>query len=99
MALKEKLDPARYPHMSTKMAAIVGCILREKYTDPQLVELVVTSDGFLMGRPSTSLGFDAFLGTRGELVYNWRRLLDAANLTDEERVEADALFEKAVQTC
>ena len=46
--LVEKLNPARYPYMSGKMAAIVGCILGESFTEPEIAELVVTSDGYLL---------------------------------------------------
>lgn len=45
--LIEKLRPDRFSAMSGKMAAIVGYILDERFSDPAISELVVTSDGFV----------------------------------------------------
>lgn len=39
--LAEKLHPARFTEMSPLMAAIVGYVLGEKLTTPQIEELVV----------------------------------------------------------
>lgn len=36
--------------MSGKMAAIVGWLLDERFTDPTMSELVVTSDGFVLAQ-------------------------------------------------
>jgi hypothetical protein len=90
--LIRKLHPARFSAMSPKMAAIVGCILGEKFTEPQLVGLTVTSDGFVLGMPAGGIGFDDFVGAFTDLDRNWNVLLDAAELTPEERKGADRLF-------
>lgn len=90
--MKAKLHPRRYPGMSPKMAAIVGAILGEKYTTPALVELVITSDGFLLGREEGDIGYNEMLGSKTDLYRNWANLLDVAGLTDEERMEAIGLF-------
>jgi hypothetical protein len=46
--LIDKLRPDRFSAMSGKMAAIVGYILNEPFSDPAISELVVTSDGFVL---------------------------------------------------
>jgi hypothetical protein len=43
-ALIEKLRPDRFTEMSGKMAAIVGYILDEQFSDPAISGLVVTSE-------------------------------------------------------
>lgn len=94
---KEKLHPKRFSGMSGKMAAIIGCIFNEKYTEPHLVELTVTSDGFVLGRQSGDCGMNEFIGHVRDLERNWRNLLDAAGLTDGEREEAEAAFASQVR--
>jgi hypothetical protein len=49
-ALIDKLRPDRFTAMSGKMAAIVGYILDERFSDPAISELVVTSDGFVLAQ-------------------------------------------------
>ena len=39
------VDPARFPGMSGRMAAILGYILEAPFSEPVIAELVVTSDG------------------------------------------------------
>ena len=58
--LAEKLHPKRFPSMSGKMAAIVGYILGEEWTRPRIVELVVTSDGWVLARNAGHVGFDSY---------------------------------------
>ena len=42
--LTESLHPRRFAGMSGKMVAIVGYILGEKWSKPNIAEMVVTSD-------------------------------------------------------
>ena len=90
--LTAKLRPDRFSGMSGKMAAIVGCILGEDFTEPSLVELLTTSDGFFLGREGGDIGFNAFLGSVSDLRRNWQTLLEVAGLTDGERQEAERLY-------
>jgi hypothetical protein len=85
-SLQAKLDPRRYPHMSPKFAAVVGCLLKIQVTEPRLVELVITSDGFLLGRHEGEPTCDQFLGTREWLTENWEKLisLPEVGLTGDE---------------
>jgi len=61
--LQTKLDPRRFPNMSPKFAAVVGCLLKILITEPRLVQVVVTSYGFLLGRHEGEPTCQHFLGT------------------------------------
>ena len=93
---KKKLFPGRFKGMSGKMAAIVGYICEETYTNPAISELVVTSDGFVMAQHVGDCGANDMLGSRLDLLRNWKNLLDAADLTPKERIEAEAAFERRI---
>jgi hypothetical protein len=95
--LVKKLNPRRFPSMSSKMGAIVGCILGEHFTDPAIAELCVTSDGFLLARRSDDVGFNDFLGNERDLRSNWENLLKVAGLAPEELTEAEELYRKHVR--
>jgi len=87
--LAEKLHPSRFTDMSGKMAAMVAYILGETWTDPQIISLSITSDGYLLGR-DTERGFDTggrFLGCAADLYTNLRNLFEAAELTPAEVLE------------
>ena len=94
--LKALLNPQRFSSMSPRMAAIVGCILGEAFTDPYLVELFVTSDGYVLGRRKGDIGANDFIGTFSDQRRNWDDLLNAAKLSQKDRIRAQALFTKAV---
>ena len=84
-SLVQKLHPVRFPGMSAKMAAIVGCILDRQLTQPGIAELVITSDGCVLARHDADIGYNDFIGSRSDLERNWKRLLDVAGLTNDER--------------
>ncbi|MFZ5447881.1 MAG: hypothetical protein ACOZFS_04500 [Thermodesulfobacteriota bacterium] len=85
-SLRDKLDPQKFPNMSSQFAAVVGCLLKIRITEPRIVELVVTSDGFLLGRHEGEPTCDQFLGTREWLTENWEKLisLPEVGLTGDE---------------
>ena len=89
-----KLNPSRFPRMSSVMAAIVGHLLDAPTGDPRIVEIAVTSDGFVLGR--TDAGANHFIGNYGDLIRNWSGLLAVAGLTTTERFEAEALFAEKI---
>jgi len=91
-ALIAKLHPARFTQMSGKMAAIVGCILTHRFTDPQIVELNVSSDRFVLARTEGDIGFNEFIGSFDDLKRNWDNLLEVADLTADEKELANSLF-------
>jgi hypothetical protein len=85
-SLQAQLDPRRFPNMSSKFAAVVGCLLKIGITEPRLVELVVTSDGWLLGRNEGDSGCNEFFGPRAWLMENWQKLitLPEVGLTGDE---------------
>ena len=95
--LAHKLHPGRFTEMSPLMAAIVGYVLDEKLTTPQIEELAVSeAENLVYIRPEGSAGFDG-IESLDDLRRNWNRLLDAAELTDDERREAVRLFHERVE--
>ncbi|KKL72589.1 hypothetical protein LCGC14_2083420 [marine sediment metagenome] len=86
--LESKLQPGRFTNMSPKMAAIVGCIIGAKFTDPALVELSITADGHVLGRKDGDCGLNEWIGSADDLERNWQMLLGAAGLTEEEQEQA-----------
>jgi hypothetical protein len=85
--LAAKLRPERFTEMSGKMAAIVGYILDEPFSEPAISELVVTADGFVLAEREGQPGTNEMFGTEVELNRNLLDLVAAAGLTDEEVTE------------
>ena len=94
--LAQKLHPGKFPGMSSKMAAIVGCILDRQYTQPSISELVITSDGCVLARHDGDIGYNDFIGARSDLERNWNLLLDVAGLTDDERQLAKRKYHQRI---
>lgn len=69
-ALIDKLRPDRYTAMSGKMAAIVGYILEERFSDPAITELVVASDGFALAQREGEVGANEMIGEETDLNRN-----------------------------
>jgi hypothetical protein len=92
--LKKKLFPGRFSDMSGKMAAIVGYILGETYTNPSITDMAITSDGFVMAQQSGDIGMNDMIGDVSDLRRNWDNLLSAAGLEPQEKQEAAALFKR-----
>jgi hypothetical protein len=82
--LVDKLRPARFTAMSGKMAAVVGYILEERFSDPAISELVVTSDGFVLAQREGEVGANEMIGEEADLNRNLLALIEAAGLTDDE---------------
>ena len=91
-ALTQKLDPTRFPHMSSVMAAIVGFVLDARFSSPPIAEIVVTSDGFVLARVCGEISAYHLIGRHADLARNWFGLMTAAGLTTHEWIEAAALF-------
>lgn len=96
-SLTNKLHPANFTKMSGMMASIVGCVLDADFANPKIVELIVTSDRMVMARVENDCGFNHFIGTVADLQRNWDCLLDAAELTEEERQFAMARFASTIK--
>lgn len=94
--LANKLKPTRFPGMSPFMAAIVGYVFGESFTDPQIVEIAVSeTENLVYIRRDGAVGFDG-VESLDDLRSNWNRLLDVAGLTPAERSEAVARFNAKV---
>ena len=89
MSLADKLCPDRFSEMSGKMAAILGYILDEAWTEPAIVALSVTSDGFVTTDAE-------FLGEAADLDRNLLNLLVAAGLTNDERADFERRYRERV---
>jgi hypothetical protein len=83
-SLARKMAPQRFTAMSGKMAAIVGCILGEPFTDPAITSLIVDSSGGVLAATSEDPLYDEFIGHVSNLRRNWTKLLKAADLTTDE---------------
>lgn len=79
------------------MAACVGVITGDEYTQPVLKSLIVTSDGFLLACRKGDMGYNDFIGTLSDLERNWTNLLVAAGLSDDEKDQANAAFWQRVR--
>ena len=95
--LSAKLHPSRFPGMSPFMAAVVGYVLGESFTNPEIAEITVSEhENLVYFRQSGAVGFDG-MESLEDLRNNWNRLMDAAGLTPEERQEAVRLFSVKVE--
>jgi hypothetical protein len=94
--LVTKLKPSRFPGMSPFMAAVVGFVLGESFTKPQIAELAVSAaENLVYIRKVGDVGFDGMQSLE-DLRDNWNRLLDVAGLTPDERRRAVELFNAKV---
>jgi hypothetical protein len=84
--LKIVLNPERFTDMSGKMAAIVGYMLGEYFTEPHFDEMIITSDGCVLARLHGDCGCNEFIGDEEDLNTNWNNLIHIPelNLTPEE---------------
>ena len=89
VTLAGKLHPDRFSAMSGKMAAIVGYILGESWTEPEIAALSVTSDGFVLTDAE-------FFGEAADLDRNLLNLLVAAETTADERTEFERRYRERV---
>ncbi|KKN20132.1 hypothetical protein LCGC14_0938750 [marine sediment metagenome] len=96
MELATKLHPRGFTEMSGQMAAIVAYILEEHWTDPELAELHITSDGFVLGRQAGDVGCNAWIGSVQDLERNVATLLRVAELTPEQCQRWQELYRRRV---
>jgi hypothetical protein len=64
--------------------AILGCLLREDWTTPRLIEMVVTPDGHILGRCDGDPSFKAFPGASEDLIRNIHGVAPVAELDGDE---------------
>ena len=83
--------------MSPFMAAVVGYVLGESFTDPAIAEIKISErENLVYIRQAGAVGFDG-LQSLEDLRNNWNHLMDAAGLTPEERKRAVELFRAKVE--
>lgn len=83
--------------MSPFMAAIVGFVLDESFTKPNIAEVAASeAENLVYIRSEQDVGFNGMQSLE-DLRNNWNRLMDAAGLTPDERAEAVALFKQKVE--
>jgi len=95
-SLVKKLHPSRFTAMSGKMSAIVAYILGEKWTDPALQEMAITSDGFVIVGVEGDCGMNDFMGAVSDLDRNVANLIVAAELTPDEQAEWQRLYKARI---
>ena len=74
----------RVVQVSDHFRAILGCLLGENWTAPRLIELVITSDGHLVGRLDGESAFKIFLGEADDLIKNIHGVTSVAELDGDE---------------
>jgi len=95
--LVSKLRPSRFPGMSPFMAAVVGYVLDQSFTQPEIAEIAVSeNENLVYIRQARAAGFDG-IQSLDDLRTNWNRLMDAAGLTPEERTRAVELFQTRIE--
>ena len=80
------------PQLSQSMAAVTGFIVDYPFAQPQITELMVTTDGAVIARVEGEPSFAHFVTDYDDLTRNWLALLVAARLSVSERQFADELF-------
>ena len=96
--LIKKLHPQRFKGISGKMSAIVGYILGLSLTNPEISDICITSDNHVLAAHRGDIGCNDMLGSKENLEDNWQRLLEVADLTEAETLEAQMLYNKRVHS-
>lgn len=80
----EKLDPRRIRGISPKFVAVLGYILDQHWTNPQITDMVVTSDGIVLAGTEDDPFDNDIIGSVEDLDRNLRGVAAAVGLTTEE---------------
>lgn len=83
--------------MSGKMAAIVGYILNERFSEPAISELVVTTDGFVLAQREGEVGANDLIGSEADLNRNFLSFIEAAGLSEDELREFGRLQRERIR--
>ena len=74
----------RAVQVSDHFQAILGFLLGENWTTPRLVEMVITSDGHMLGRCEGEAAFKVILGESEDLIKNIHGVAPVAELDGDE---------------
>jgi hypothetical protein len=77
--------PQRFPGVSPKMVAIMGYLIGVNFTCPHFVEMVATSDGFLLARLDNDCGCNEFIGGVEDFKRNWDNLIHIPDIGLSEK--------------
>lgn len=81
VSIASKLHPTRV-RVSGKFTALLGYLLNERWTEPPISSLTITSDGVML---DSSSGFaNDVIGDVGDLERNIRGVAEVADLTPAE---------------
>ena len=95
----QSLNPRRFPGMSPFMAAVVGFVLGDSFTEPEIEQITVSEvENLVYIRRAGAVGFDGIESLK-DMRDNWNRLLDAAGLTPEEQQHAVRQFNSRLRRC
>jgi hypothetical protein len=70
--------------ISDQFRAILGCLLEQNWTEPRLVQMVLSPDGHLLGRAEGQATEQVYLGTQEDLTRNIHGLAAVAELDGDE---------------
>ena len=70
--------------ISDQFRAILGCLLEQNWTDPRLVQMVLSPDGHLLGRAEGQATEQVYLGSQDDLTRNIHGLAAVAELGGDE---------------
>ena len=90
------LNPARFPGMSPKMGAIMGFLLETKYTDPEITDIHITSDGFAFCSTSDDPFANDMIGSANDMENNLIDLLNAVSLSFIEKKAVMSQFKAKI---
>ena len=76
-----KLKPIETGDMFT---AILAALLDEDWTTPKIEELFITSDRFILARPSGEMAHKLFIGEEADLIRNIHGVAEVAELDGDE---------------
>jgi hypothetical protein len=74
----------RKAEISGDFRAILGCLLNEAWTHPRLSEILISPEGFVLGRLEDDEYFARFLGTSADLLKHIHKVAKVAELDGDE---------------
>jgi hypothetical protein len=81
---RDTVQKLKMVRVSDHFQAILGCLLGQDWTKPRLVEMVITSDGHMLGRCDGEEDFKVFLGEADDLIKNIHGVAPVAELDGDE---------------
>ena len=89
----DKLDPARFPHMSGKMAAIVQYVTLNDYGVRPKIVVMMVDKGIVYIQVEGECGYNE-IASYEDLIRNWQHLLYCAGLDEREYFEVAKQFDR-----